>query len=158
MYMLSKHYNLSNCQNNFEVKNISYFEILTQNAEAKYFEDDSYIAMSWEHISVRRYQPLWGTYLVDVGLACIKSFPLDYMHLVCLGVVKRIIYFWKGGPSSCRSKEALSYKNLPRITLNPISFRGKMPPEHSVRRNILSLSDALRSHVYISHRGWWKAT
>ena len=36
--------------------------------------------------------------LTDYGINCINGFPLDYMYLVCLGVVKRLILFWKEGP------------------------------------------------------------
>ena len=36
--------------------------------------------------------------LIDYGMNCINGFPLDYMHLVCLGVVKRLTLFWKEGP------------------------------------------------------------
>ena len=33
---------------------------------------------------------------------CIKGFSLDYMHLVCLGVVRRLVYFWKKGSKVTR--------------------------------------------------------
>ena len=35
--------------------------------------------------------------LVDFGICCVSQFPLDYMHLVCLGVVKRLLFVWKEG-------------------------------------------------------------
>lgn len=35
--------------------------------------------------------------LLEIGIKSIKGFPLDYMHLVCLGVVKRILMFLKQG-------------------------------------------------------------
>lgn len=33
---------------------------------------------------------------ITTDIDCVRDFPLDYMHLVCLGVVRRIIMFWKG--------------------------------------------------------------
>lgn len=39
--------------------------------------------------------------LVDAGLQCVQSFVLDYMHLVCLGVVRRVLVFLKQGPREC---------------------------------------------------------
>ncbi len=33
--------------------------------------------------------------LLDYGINCVKGFSLDYMHLVCLGVVKRILWFFQ---------------------------------------------------------------
>ena len=35
-------------------------------------------------------------------LGMVSQFPLDYMHLICLGVMKRIILFWMKGPLRCR--------------------------------------------------------
>ena len=35
--------------------------------------------------------------LNDFGINWINRFLLDYIHLVCLGVVKRLILFWKEG-------------------------------------------------------------
>lgn len=40
--------------------------------------------------------------LIEHGIQCVKTFCLDYIHLLCLGVVKRIIYFLKQKPAVCR--------------------------------------------------------
>lgn len=37
---------------------------------------------------------------LDVGL--VSAFVLDYMHLVCLGVVRRLLVFWRKGPLKVR--------------------------------------------------------
>ena len=36
------------------------------------------------------------------GFCCIKQFLLEYMHLVCLGVTKRMLVFWRQRPRQCR--------------------------------------------------------
>ena len=36
--------------------------------------------------------------LLDHGISCIQRFPLDYVHMVCLGVTKRLIHYLKSGP------------------------------------------------------------
>jgi hypothetical protein len=60
-----------------------------------------------------------------IGISCIKSFPLDYMHLVCLGVVKRILMFLKSGPRQCR----LSGQQLDILSGKLTALNGKMPRE-----------------------------
>ena len=40
--------------------------------------------------------------LINTSVLCIKDFALDYMHLVCLGVVKRLLLYLKEGPRFCR--------------------------------------------------------
>ena len=50
--------------------------------------------------------------------------PLDYMHLVCLGVVRRIIQFWKK-MSHCR----MSQNQMLQISDKLIGFREYIPSE-----------------------------
>ena len=80
--------------------------------------------------------------LIDIGLSCIKLFSLDYMHLVCLGVVKRMLTFLKQGPRECR----LSYQQLTIISENLLNLNGKMPREFARQP---------RSTDYLDR---WKAT
>jgi len=50
--------------------------------------------------------------LIDLDIDCIKRFILDYMHLVCLGVVKRILHFLIRGSNACRLSVRLIILNL----------------------------------------------
>ena len=80
--------------------------------------------------------------LIDAGIQCITSFPLDYMHLVCLGVMKRILLFLKQGPKECK----LSFRHISEISDSLESLAGQMPSEFA--RQPRSLSEIER----------WKAT
>ncbi|XP_052085169.1 uncharacterized protein LOC127722322 [Mytilus californianus] len=73
--------------------------------------------------------------LIDAGLFCINTFPLDYMHLVCLGVVKRILMFLKQGPRECK----LSQQQLKLISDKLKNLRGKMPREFARQPRSLEL-------------------
>ncbi|KAG1698564.1 hypothetical protein GQR58_005730 [Nymphon striatum] len=80
--------------------------------------------------------------LIDAELSCIKSFPLDYMHLVCLGVVKRILSFLKQGPRECK----LSHQQYSILSDKLSLLKGKMPKEFARQPRSLLFLDR------------WKAT
>lgn len=82
------------------------------------------------------------TILSDVGIKCIKQFPLDYMHLVCLGVMKRLLLSWKEGPRHLK----LSPRQLKQISDKLEEFKGKMP------------SDFARQPRGLENVKRWKAT
>lgn len=63
--------------------------------------------------------------LIDAGIPCIDLFPLDYMHLVCLGVVRRLLLWLRQGPAVCR----LSVRERQQISDHLVSLRGKIPSE-----------------------------
>ena len=65
--------------------------------------------------------------LIDCGMSCVHDFSLDYMHLVCLGVVRRMLHFFKQGPKNkpCR----LSRAHLSTVSASLLDYRGKMPSE-----------------------------
>jgi len=45
--------------------------------------------------------------LNDLGIGLVTSFVLDYMHLVCLGTMCKIIFLWLKGPLKCRQASKL---------------------------------------------------
>ena len=63
--------------------------------------------------------------LDDCSIDCIKEFALDYMHLICLGVVKRLMTFLKQGPRVCR----LSASQIDKISNKLQELNGKLPSE-----------------------------
>ncbi len=63
--------------------------------------------------------------LTVAGISCIHGFALDYMHLVCLGVVRRMLHFMKQGPNTCK----LSFQQRSRISDHLKSLNGKLPRE-----------------------------
>ena len=63
--------------------------------------------------------------LIAAGIPCVSSFVLDYMHMVSLGVVRRILMFLTRGPKICR----LSVRQKEAISQKLIALRGKIPSE-----------------------------
>lgn len=59
--------------------------------------------------------------LRDLSIGMVTQFPLDYMHLVCLGVTRHLISMWTSGPEhvrlgsrvmSCLSESLVKMKNF----------------------------------------------
>ncbi|KAK6191229.1 hypothetical protein SNE40_002965 [Patella caerulea] len=63
--------------------------------------------------------------LGEYGIKCISNFVLDYMHLVCLGVVKRVLHYLKNGPRQCK----LGGHQISAISAKLKSFQGLLPSE-----------------------------
>ncbi|KYN00040.1 hypothetical protein ALC62_09202 [Cyphomyrmex costatus] len=72
----------------------------------------------------------------------ITDVPLDYMHLVCLGVVKKLILLWLTGPLSVR----LSNNMINNISEQLMQIRNSVPYDYTRRPRSLK-------HVRL-----WKAT
>lgn len=62
---------------------------------------------------------------LSVGM--VSQFPMDYMHLVCLGVVKRLILLWMKGPieNSCR----MGSNTIRLISDSLLNLRTDLPRE-----------------------------
>ncbi|XP_047129608.1 uncharacterized protein LOC124809527 [Hydra vulgaris] len=63
--------------------------------------------------------------LLYSSVQCTKDFSLDYMDLVCLGVVKRLLLYLKEGPRCCR----ISTNQLNVVSDCIVSYYGKTPTE-----------------------------
>lgn len=78
---------------------------------------------------------------LDVGL--VTQVPLDYMHLVCLGIVKKMIRCWvENGPKKCK----LNIHKIDEISTRLKTCRKHFPVEFSRRPRPLKLFK------------YWKAT
>jgi len=59
------------------------------------------------------------------NLGLVSNVPLDYMHLICLGVVKKLLLIWKTGPL----KNRLSAFQIQKISDRLINLKGTTPKE-----------------------------
>lgn len=73
--------------------------------------------------------------LVDLKLGLVSQFVLDYMHLVCLGIMRKLLYLWVSGPLETR----LSAKLVREISAYLVSISKTFPSEFS--RKPRSLKD-----------------
>uniref|UniRef100_W5MYB2 Transposase domain-containing protein n=1 Tax=Lepisosteus oculatus TaxID=7918 RepID=W5MYB2_LEPOC len=77
--------------------------------------------------------------LAAAGIGCISQFSLDYMHLACLGVGKRILIFLKQGPPKCR----LSVRQRKEISDNLEILSGNNVVSKELYTHFLMLTVAL---------------
>ena len=76
--------------------------------------------------------------LKPLSVGCVSQFGLDYMHLVCLGVVRRILLYWKGpiGPLNVR----LGSRAINELSQKLISLCPHIPSEFARRpRSLLEV-------------------
>ena len=74
--------------------------------------------------------------LIQRNIRCIGSFVLDYMHLVCLGITRRILNFLCKGQAISR----LSYAQLTLASEHLVSLRGNIPSSFARKpRTLFSL-------------------
>ena len=77
-----------------------------------------------EMADVNHYTGLSPFRQINIGL--VSQFPLDYMHLVCLGVVKRLLTLWVKGPlEGCR----IGASCVRRISDSLLHMRQYLPKE-----------------------------
>jgi len=79
---------------------------------------------------------------LDLPIDMIKFFPIDYMHQVCLGVVKRLMVCWTSGGKKVR----FSHSQRCQIDARLLAFRSSVTSEFSRKPRCMS---------ELSH---WKAT
>ena len=72
--------------------------------------------------------------LLELGIDCVTQFPLDYMHLVCLGVMKRILMYLLKGPNVCKLSHNLINQISDRLTVH----KGLMPSDFNRQPRPLS--------------------
>ena len=80
--------------------------------------------------------------LTCLPIDMISCFPLDYMHLICLGVMRKLIYLWMRGPLQTR----LGRRSIRDLSGRLVVFRDQVPMEFA--REPRSLDEIDR----------WKAT
>jgi len=79
--------------------------------------------------------------LTGLSVDLVSQLPLDYMHLVCLGVVCRLILAWLKGPLNCR----LPAKSVSDISERLGNFRSYVPSEFSRRPRAFSDIDRFKA-------------
>lgn len=63
--------------------------------------------------------------LSALNIGMVSQFPIDYMHLVCLGVMRRLINLWIRGPLRCR----LGSNIIDQISNALVGVKGWIPRE-----------------------------
>ena len=63
--------------------------------------------------------------LKNLQIGMVTKFPLDYMHLVCLGVMRRLLFLWMKGPLLCRQGPGF----IRRVNGRLAELQGYLPRE-----------------------------
>ncbi|ODM93164.1 hypothetical protein Ocin01_13518, partial [Orchesella cincta] len=71
--------------------------------------------------------------LLQLRLGMVTNVVLDYMHLICLGVMRKLLHLWLSGPLKTR----LSGREVKIISLELVSLRNKVPDEFCRRPRTL---------------------
>ena len=73
---------------------------------------------------------LGETILTEIpGLNMVDHFPRDYMHLICLGITRKLLYLWKYGPLSI----ILSLEQISMVSNRLETFFHEMPTDFARR-------------------------
>ena len=81
------------------------------------------------------------TPILCLSFDIVQQLPLDYMHLVCLGVMRRLIMSWLKGPLTCR----LPSKSVLKISDRLLSMRQCVSSEFCRRPRALSEVDRYKA-------------
>lgn len=76
--------------------------------------------------------------LISLNINMVNDFPIDYMHNVCLGVMRKLLNYWVGGNLNVR----LPTRLISLISNNLLSFKEYIPSE--INRKPRSLSELSR--------------
>ncbi|KAL2102313.1 hypothetical protein ACEWY4_001481 [Coilia grayii] len=82
--------------------------------------------------------------LLATSLGLVSGFPLDFMHLVCLGVMRRLVYLWLKGPLACR----LSSRQVYSLSDDLESARTFTPMEFNRRPRALKEVDRWKASEF----------
>ena len=95
--------------------------------------DDSFICMQDnDHHQRDKGADIRGPFL-DAGIGMVSQFPHNYRHLLCLGVVKKLINLWLSGPLLCR----LSAPVVLELSQTLIGLRKFIPAEFVGKPRVL---------------------
>jgi hypothetical protein len=84
-----------------------------------------------------------GTSVLErLGIDMVTSFAVDYMHCVCLGVMRKLLWLWIRGPLSTR----IGHRNIERISAALVMIKNFVPCDFARKPRVLA--ELLR----------WKAT
>lgn len=74
-----------------------------------------------------------------LGIGMVFQFPLDYMHLVCLGVMRRLLWFWTKSPIS--SGIRVGSRSVQQISGSLLELKNYIPREFSRKCRSLAEMD-----------------
>lgn len=57
----------------------------------------------------------------EIPLSMVTTFPLDYMHLICLGQMKKLLHLWLKGPTCIAAR--LSGEQIENMTLDMVDIK-----------------------------------
>lgn len=81
---------------------------------------------------------------VALSMGMVTQFPIDYMHLVCLGVTKRFLLLLMKGPLKCR----LSANSIKSISENLEALKNNVPSEFARKSRTINEIDRWKATEY----------